>query len=905
VKSNRKPTTLFTCLLLLSLVVAQGSDRRTRLSQARSVSLPSSALLDPHAQPLIAKSGKVGFVASVTGGSLISFSVTSGKILSSATVGETLGSISMIENAGRRLIAVPAVNDPASGSPATVSVIDATSAKRLELKSLLVLPSDVRITSATSAMLTGDGRFCLIASSGPSGPLSTKWNEPTLYSFDVETGQVASRVYLVGPPSEIAPYDDGTRRTAAVVSAAANSLQVIRIDDHGGLTSSATFTPPAARFDEANNPAFSSDGRLVYVAAAGGDRLFALDSESGIIIDSISIAAPERITVATRPDGVEMIAATRIGRPSNGVPGGVNVIANQDSHLVERSQFTPPNGIAFSLANNVAFTGDASIAFVGSTTGMLFAFNTETGELQSYHEAGSELRRISLNENTHSVAATRSASSGDEVTIINFDVVGTGDANPSIPMIESLSPQVVEQGRLKNLRLVVAGKNLTEGASLVVNGVEMGAELVRRGAALETRLPKSLFDQAASISVLVKGPGGALSEPRALTVVRPGAPIIDHISPTEVAGPSTPFTLRVTGTNFRASSTLVVGGRPLNTQQAGSGTLQAIVPADIANTVKANGVKVQVKDLAVPDLVSANEKELHIYGPRVTDLKTSVRSVVAGGRTFGLTIAGYNFRKGAQVELRSGAGVLTGVQVHQLGSKAIKLAVPASIFQDSGKLAVVVHNPGGGESESRVLDVRAPEIIGFGPDTVFAGSSDVRVDIRGQSFRRRARVYVGNARVENKHVRFRSSSHLIVTLTGDLNRLLEKPDTLRFQVVNPNDSDGVPSADQGLSIVGPEITDASTQPIKDDASRVRVVIRGAHFRRGATVEFFKVGMEDAPVIQEKPSTFKGDRLVVVVPAKKLERMGSFRVRVVNAGSVSVPSAFFRPRQGEVTSSDDD
>ena len=94
-KTHRKPATLVVCLLLLSLVVAQGGDHRTRLSQVRSVSLPSSNILDEHAQPLIASSGKVGFVASVTGGSLISFSVTSGRILSTVAVGETLGSISM------------------------------------------------------------------------------------------------------------------------------------------------------------------------------------------------------------------------------------------------------------------------------------------------------------------------------------------------------------------------------------------------------------------------------------------------------------------------------------------------------------------------------------------------------------------------------------------------------------------------------------------------------------------------------------------------------------------------------------------------------------------------------------------------------------------------------------------
>src|SRR5260370_14048732 len=105
---------------------------------------------------------------------------------------------------------------------------------------------------------------------------------------------------------------------------------------------------------------------------------------------------------------------------------------------------------------------------------MLFAFNTETGELESYQEVGGEIRRIALSEKTHSVAAVRSASNGDQVTIINFDVVGPDETDPTTPMIESVSPAVVEQGRIKNLKLVVTGKNFTEGSSLVVNGAEMG-----------------------------------------------------------------------------------------------------------------------------------------------------------------------------------------------------------------------------------------------------------------------------------------------------------------------------------------------------------------------------------------------------------------------------------------------
>ena len=895
-KPDRKPASLIVCLLVLSLVIAQASDRRTTLSRVRSVSLPASAVLDEHAQPLIASSGKVGFVASVTGGSLITFSLTSGKVLSTIAIGQAIGPISLVETAGRRLVAVPAANDPKGGSPATVTIIDATSAKHPELKALLMLPRDALITAATTALLTRDARFCLIASS---------FDVPTLYSFNVETGELVSHLALIGRPSEMAAYEGGDRRLIAIASAASNNLAVIKVDDAGGLSSSANFSPSIARLGEGNNPAFSPDGRTLYIAGETGDRLFALDAASGIILDSISISSPARISVSTNLDGVELVAATRIGQPGGDKRGGVTIVTNLNGRLAAKTEFTPPEGIEFSRANNVAFTTDAATAFVGSTSGILFAFNTENGELESYHQAGSELRRVALSEKAHSIAAVRSASTGDEVTIINFDVVGADGTDPTAPAIELLSPAVVDQGRSKNLKVVVAGKNFTDGDSLVVNGVEMGADLVRGGRALETILPKALFGEVTSINVQVKGASGTLSLPTELRVVRPDSPKLDSISPAVVDGPSTPFNLRVVGKNFRASSAIVVGGRSLNTRLVSANVLEAVVPADIAGTVRPDGVKVQITDLAVPDLTSGNQGALRILGPRVTSLRTDVGKVVAGSNSFGLTVFGENFREGAQVELRINDEVFTALDVRRRSSKVLNLSVPKHVIQNSGDLEVIVRNPEGSPSQARLLSVNAPEITGFGAGRVYAGSSDIKIEVLGKNFRRNARVYVGNARVDKQQVRFRSSSHLTIALNGDLNRLLEKADTLRFQIVNPNEEDGVPSADKALSIVGPQITDARIESVEGDASQVEIVISGANFRRGGTVEFFKLGMESAPVIQSRPVILSSDRIAVKVSAQKLERIGNFKMRVVNPGTIPVVSSFFQPRQAEVATRDHD
>src|SRR4030095_3137032 len=294
----------------------------------------------------------------------------------------------------------------------------------------LVLPGDATITPGTGAVLTSDGRFCLIASS---------LDVPTVYSFDVVTGQLVSHLPLIGRPAEIALHDDGSRRMLAVASAPSNTLSIVRIDEQGGLTAGANFNPSIARFDDTNNPVFSSDGRLVYIAASTGDRLFAVDTEGAIIVDSISIASPARVSVITRQDGVEMVATTRIRRPSNLKAGGVTIVESLNGRLSTRSEFSPPDGVDFSGNNNVAMTSDGTTAFVGSATGILFAFNTTTGELESFQEGGNEIRRLALSEKSRTVAAVRSSSAGDEVSIINFDLVGSDETNSSAPLIDSIS----------------------------------------------------------------------------------------------------------------------------------------------------------------------------------------------------------------------------------------------------------------------------------------------------------------------------------------------------------------------------------------------------------------------------------------------------------------------------------
>src|SRR6185295_14960208 len=153
--------------------------------------------IDQSSIPLIASSGEVAFISSVMTGSLIAFSVTSGKVLSDVSFGNVAGIITMVETEKRRLIALPTANDPDHRRPATVSIIDSSDVERPERISLVELPLAAHLSPASRALLTTDGRFGVIASSF----------QPELYSFSVETGKILSSISLSGWASEMAIYE--------------------------------------------------------------------------------------------------------------------------------------------------------------------------------------------------------------------------------------------------------------------------------------------------------------------------------------------------------------------------------------------------------------------------------------------------------------------------------------------------------------------------------------------------------------------------------------------------------------------------------------------------------------------------------------------------------------------------
>ncbi|HWX39601.1 MAG TPA: IPT/TIG domain-containing protein [Blastocatellia bacterium] len=891
---NKKLIAIVSCMLLLVGVIALGGDT-PRLAAPHSVTLPAQVILDQETTPLLAANGKAGFVTSPIDGSLISFSAVSGKLFSSVVVGEGAGVASMVEVGGRRLIAVPCANDPGKTQSATISMVDATRFRDLQIVGLLMLPADAQITSSTSALLTSDGRFVLIASS---------FDNPTLYSFSLETGQVVSSAQIVGRPSQIALKDTGpddTARMVAVVSSIAGAVTMIGMNPDGVLAPAATFSPSGANFDASNNPAFGQDGKTLYVAAGSGNQLFAVDSATGAEISSLQIDSPERITVAQNGDQ-DMIAVTRIRRPASGKPGGVTVAANPGGRLAIRSDFSLPDQIDLARTNNVVFAKDPSVAFVSSASGFLFAFNAETGQKVADQQITGEPMRMSISSRAQTLAAISRTQAGDQIIVVQFDLASpdaaadasgdtAGAAAPTGPSIESFSPAAVNRGQMRDVPLAIRGANFASGASLVLNGAQMHPGLVRNASTMVARLPRSLFDKAGEISVQVKSPGGSVSKPVVIRVVESdAAPVITGVKPGGFPT-STPVTLWVTGVNFRASSVVVVNKEPLNTTLSQDAKrLFATVPAKLTHTP--GNVSVQVQD---SNLVS-NPENVTAFGPMITGINPH-SNPVAGAGGVRIVINGQYFSGKVSVQVSGKSIPETGVQI--INDHLIKATVPSRFISTAGAIPVTVTNGDGNISNSSPLNALGPQVSSVAPGTLVAGVSTAKVTIRGANFRVHSNVLIstsGSTTVPSQlSVRFVSTSQISVLLRDASAGILSQPGTLNIQVVNPNSSTGNLSETQQINVVGPNVIAVSKAPAADGFSTI--TISGQFFRHRARVRFL---MADLVVLQLRPDTVTPKQIVLTLTDQQITVLGlQYQVQVVNPGGIT--SNAFSPSKPDESS----
>jgi hypothetical protein len=491
-KFKQIPIAVAIVLLFLGQGIVNSGNDRERFGEARMIALPPDAILNVHSTPIIANSGDVGFVSSVMTGSLISFSVTSGKILSSVSFGEIAGLLSMIENGKGRFIALPTANDPDNARPATVNIINATIADRPEKVATIELPVDAHIGPDTRALLTADGRFGVIAAS---------FNQPTLFSFSIESGKIISSLKLSGWPSAIALSDGKKNRKdslVAVVSVEANILEIMNLDARGRLTAGKSFNPIGMRLDVSNNPAFSDDGKIVYIAVYTGEHLFSIDTQKGNILGMIKLpSAPQRITVSGDNTGNDLIGVTRTMHSKKS--GGITILASTRGQLTVRTEFTLPDNIQLSRANNIVFDPDAATAFLGSVDGFLFAFDTKKGELEGHKIIGNEFRSLAMSKDAGTLIGVRSTPKNDEIAIVGLDRADLSRAESqtspgSTPEIKRVS------GDPAQIHLVIEGSSFNKGA--IVEFIKGGNVVFRQTPIIITEKKLAIVVPAKKVEAL-------------------------------------------------------------------------------------------------------------------------------------------------------------------------------------------------------------------------------------------------------------------------------------------------------------------------------------------------------------------------------------------------------------------
>ena len=127
-------------------------------------------------------------------------------------------------------------------------------------------------------------------------------------------------------------------------------------------------------------------------------------------------------------------------------------------------------------------------------------------------------------------------------------------------------------------------------------------------------------------------------------------PTITFISPSTVAAGSAAFTLRVTGTNYNATSTVSVGGTVLTPSTETAALLLVTVPAQLVLTP--TQLPVQVTNGPTPGgPLNSNTLTLTVAKPGTAPVLTSATPgfPVRGETEVQMTLVGSNFRPGATV----------------------------------------------------------------------------------------------------------------------------------------------------------------------------------------------------------------------------------------------------------------
>ena len=504
----------------------------------------------------------------------------------------------------------------------------------------------------------------------------------------------------------------------------------------GGLSNASTFTVTAAP-----NPVPSIAAIAPSSATAGGAAFTLLVNGSGYVSTStVRWNGSLRPTTFLSAGALSaQIAAGDIASTGTALVTVFN--AGPGGGLSNASTFTVtavPNPVPAVAAINPSTAAAGGAAFTLQVLGSGF-ISTST---VLWRGAGRPTTFIDSGTLTAQIAAGDLASTGTvQVTVFNAGPGGglsnastftiTAVPNP-VPAIAAIAPSSATAGGA-GFTLQVFGSGFVSTSTVLWSGAGRPTTFVDSGT-LSAQIAAGDIASSGTVSVTVfnAGPGGGLSNASSFTIVNP-APVLATLAPSSATVGGAGFTLRVFGSGFVSTSTVLWSGAGRPTTFVDTGTLTALIAAgDLAST----GTVLVTVFNAGPGGGLSNASSFTIGEPVPALAALAPSSATVGGTDFTLQVFGSGFISTSTI-LWSGAARTTIF----IDSGTLSAQIAAGDIASTGTALVTVFNagPGGGLSNASTFTITgapnpAPAIAAIAPSSATAGGAGFTLQVFGSGF---------------------------------------------------------------------------------------------------------------------------------------------------------------------------
>jgi DNA-binding beta-propeller fold protein YncE len=345
-------------------------------------------------------SGTIGYVAH-WGNTVFSFDVNTGSVISSLYLGSGRRPrvLAFNELTGTLIVANEASN--------TVSILRTTSGGSLSLQATFTPNADLDFIN--NPALSADGTIGFVAS-----PETNK-----LYVFRTSDGREMASVPMQGRSYTVETFRIPGKRLVSVVNTDFSpSVTMIDYTDLSKVEKAGEFRPHGASFSVANNIVYSRDGRTIFVASAFTDLLYAVNAETGEILDALVPGDGPRWVSLFDQGGTRFLIVVNEREDTLAV---VDATDPADLKLVRRIR--PPSGTDFTAWTNAIISPDGQYVFVADYgDDRVFSFDVLSGTLVSGTLVGKDPVTIAFSAATRRLATVNVGDTS--VSLLEVDTYG-------------------------------------------------------------------------------------------------------------------------------------------------------------------------------------------------------------------------------------------------------------------------------------------------------------------------------------------------------------------------------------------------------------------------------------------------------------------------------------------------